>query len=348
MSQARLTIDLDALARNFHTLAGWAEGAEVAPVLKADAYGLGIAPIARRLAREGARSFYVARLSEGEALRAALGPGPDILVLDGLPPGDEVRMRAAALTPVLLSIQQVERARTWKGPAVLHVDTGMNRSGLALGELGELDLAGLEVRGLLSHLGSAHDPADPRNALQLRRLQAAKARWPALPVSLAASAGAALGDAFRFEQVRPGVSLFGGGPTERPDARLEAVAALTAPVINVREVPAGELMGYGSHRRAERPMRLAIVAAGYADGIIRRSGGVGQAWLAGAMRPVVLVNMDLIAIDIGDAAVSEGDEAEVLGPHVPLDDLAAWAGTVAHEILVRLSPRAERVYLGAV
>ncbi|HYD46518.1 MAG TPA: alanine racemase [Phenylobacterium sp.] len=348
MSQARLTIDLDALARNFHTIAGWAKGAEVAPVLKADAYGLGVAPVAQRLAHEGARSFYVARLSEGEALRAALGPGPAVLVLDGLTPGDGDRMAAAGLTPVLLSAQQVERARGWKGPAVLHVDTGMNRSGLALDELADLRLAGLDVRGLLSHLGSAHDPADPRNTLQLQRLQAAKARFPNLPVSLAASAGSALGEAFRFNQVRPGVSLFGGGPEERPEARLEAVATLTAPVINVRDVAAGELMGYGSHRRAERPMRLAIVAAGYADGIIRRSGGVGQAWLAGAMRPVALVNMDLIAIEIGDAAVSEGHEAELLGPHVLLDDLAAWAGTVAHEILVRLSPRAERVYLGAV
>lgn len=348
MSQARLTIDLDALARNFHTLAGWAQGAEVAPVLKADAYGLGAGPVARRLAREGARSFYVARLSEGEALRAAVGPGPAVLVLDGLTPGDEGRLAAAALTPVLLSLPQVERARAWGGPAALHVDTGMNRSGLRLGELEGVDLAGLDVRGLLSHLGSAHDPADPRNALQLQRLEAAKARFPGLPVSLAASAGAALGVAFRFDQVRPGVSLFGGGPEETPDARLEAVATLTAPVLNVRDVAAGELIGYGSNRRAERPMRLAIVAAGYADGIIRRSGGVGQAWLAGAMRPVVLVNMDLTAIEIGDAAVSEGDEAELLGRRVLLDDLAAWAGTVAHEILVRLSPRAERVYLGAV
>ncbi|MCC7268946.1 MAG: alanine racemase [Caulobacteraceae bacterium] len=347
MSQARLTIDLDALARNFRTLAGWAQGAEVAPVLKADAYGLGAAPVARRLTREGARRFYVARLSEGEALRAALGPGPQVLVLDGLTPGDERRMSAASLTPVLLSLAQVDRARAWKGPAVLHVDTGMNRSGLTVGELGDLDLTGLNLRGLLSHLGSAHDPADPRNALQLERLTAAKARLPNLPTSLAASAGAALGPAFRFDQVRPGVSLFGGGPEERPDARLDTVATLTAPVVNVRHVEAGELMGYGSRRRAERPMRLAIVAAGYADGIIRRAGGGGRAWLAGALRPVVLVNMDLSAIEIGAAAVSEGDEAELLGPHVPLDDLAAWAGTVAHEILVRLSPRAERIYLGA-
>ena len=348
MSHARLTIDLDALARNFHTLAGWAKGAEVAPVLKADAYGLGIAPVARRLAREGARSFYVARLSEGEALRVALGSGPDIHVLDGLTPGAEGRMTAAGLTPVLFNLIQIERARAWGGPVVLQVDTGMNRSGLAIDQVDGLDLSGIAVRRLLSHLGSAHDRADARNTLQLARLQTAHARFPHLPVSLAASAGAALGPRFRFDEVRPGVSLFGGGPEERPDARLDAVATLTAPVLDVREVRAGELMGYGSHRRAERPLRLAIVAAGYADGIIRSSAGAGQAWIANAPRPVVLVNMDLIAIEIGDALVSEGDEAELLGPHVPLDDLAAWAGTVAHEILVRLSPRAERVYLGAV
>lgn len=341
-----MTIDLDALARNYRVLCEQSRGAEVAPVLKADAYGLGVAPVARRLWREGARSFHVARLAEGEALRRAVGPEAAIYILDGLSPGDEGPLAASDLTPVLLSAAQVERARRWGRPVALHVDTGMNRSGLTPGDLDTLDPGALDVRLLLSHLGSAADPDDPRNALQLERFEAVRRRFPQVKASLAASAGIWLDAGYRFDQVRPGVSLFGGGPRETPDATLAAVATLTAPVIDVRPVETGELIGYGSGRRAERPMRLAIVAAGYADGVIRQSGGVGQAWLASALRPVVIVNMDLIAIEIGDASVSEGDEAELLGPHVLLDDLAAWAGTVAHEILVRLSPRAERVYLG--
>jgi alanine racemase len=356
---ARLTVDLDALAHNFHLLAAEAAGAEVAPVVKADAYGLGVGPVARRLWAEGARSFFVARLAEGEALRAELGPArpATIQVLDGFTTGAGPRLAAAGLTPALAGLTQVSAASAWAvahgAPlrVALHVDTGMNRHGLTPDEARTLarspgGLAGLDVDLLMSHLGSAADPKNARNAGQLTRFLEVRSEFPEARVSLAASAGVFLGREFRFDQVRPGVSLFGGGPLERPDARLKAVATLTAPVLDVRTIPAGETVGYGSSVHVERPTRVAVVAAGYADGIIRAARSGGYAWLAGARRPLLIVNMDLSVIEIGDAQVQIGEPVELIGPNALIDDLAAAAGTIAYEVLVRISARAERVYLG--
>jgi len=173
-----------------------------------------------------------------------------------------------------------------------------------------------------------------------------RAAWPQARASLAASAGSFLGPDYRFDLVRPGISLYGGGPREIRDPRIRAVATLTAPILDIRTVAPGEAIGYGESVRVERPTRLAVVAAGYSDGVIRAAKSGGYAWFAGAQRRLLAVNMDILAIEIGDTPAAPGDEVELLGPNALLDDLAAAAGTVAHEILVRLSRRAERVYLG--
>jgi alanine racemase len=356
---ARLTIDLDALAHNHAVLKAEAAGAEVAPVLKADAYGLGIGPVGRRLWAEGARRFFVARLSEGEALRAHLGPDrpADICILDGFTAGAGPRLAQARLTPVLLSLPQVSAAAAFAAqlgrllPVVLHVDTGMNRQGLSLDDARALSLATDRLRGLdqtlvMSHLGSASDPQNPRNAKQLQRFLEARLLFPGVPASLAASAGVFLSPDYRFDVVRPGVSLFGGGPLERPDPRFRAVATLTAPILGIRPIKPGEAIGYGDSVTAAAPLRVATVAAGYADGIIRAAKAGGGAWFAGASRRLLVVNMDLSVIDLGDTPATVGEPVELLGPNAPLDDLAAAADTVAHEVLVRLSQRAERIYLG--
>jgi len=350
--RARLTVDLAALDRNFRTLSAVAAGAEVAPVVKADGYGLGAARVSRRLWESGARSFFVARLDEGEALRKGLGETRParIFVLDGLVPGTAERVRRSDLIPILADPGQVEAARQ-AGPQLavgLHVDTGMNRQGLSPDDLAGITRggsAGLKPVLLMSHLGSATLPGDPRNALQLARFREARSWLPDLPASLAASAGTFLGPEWRFDMVRPGVSLFGGGPFERPDPRIEAVATLDAPVLYVRTVEAGEWLGYGSGLRMARSTRIAVVAAGYADGLLRRGGGRAEAWFAGARRPVRIINMDLLAIEIGETPAKPGDRVELMGPNLLVDDLAAATDTVAHECLVRLSTRARRSYV---
>ena len=352
--RARLTIDLDALAHNRAVLAAEAPGAEIAAVVKANGYGLGAGPVARRLHAEGTRRFFVARIAEGEALRAELADRPaTIYVLDGLLPGTTARLLAAGLTPVIATLPQARAAAETLGGSeiALQIDTGMHRQGLSADEARTLagtagGLANLRVGLLMSHLGSATDPNEPRNAQQLARFREVRALFPGVRASLAASAGAFLGSDYRFDVIRAGISLFGGGPEERPDLRLKAVATLTAPILDIRDLQAGDRVGYGSSFTADRAMRVAVVAAGYADGAIRASMGRGHAWAAGALRPLLVVNMDLLVIDLGQGEATVGDPVELLGPHVLLDDAAWAAGTVAHELLVRVSARAERIYLG--
>jgi alanine racemase len=358
-ARARLTIDLDALAYNLRVLGREAGGAELAPVLKADGYGLGVGPLARRLWAEGARRFFIARLEEGEALRAELGPDrpAQILVLDGFPAAAGPRLAASDLTPVLSSTGQVAAASAWAAGAgkrlavALQVDTGMNRQGVSMAEAQALAqgpdrLRGLDAVLIMSHLGAAFDPADPRNPAQLSKFLEVRRLFPEARASLSATSGAFLGEDYRFDVVRPGVGLFGGGPWEVPDDRLKAVATLEAPVVDVRQIAAGETVGYGSATVVPAPVRAAVVGAGYADGFIRVLRRNGRVWLAGALRPLLSVTMDLMIVEIGDAPVAIGDMAELLGPHALLDDVAAAADSVAHEVLVRLSRRAERVYLG--
>jgi alanine racemase len=356
---ARLTIDLDALAHNFAVLRAEAADAEVAPVLKSDAYGLGAGPVARRLWAEGARSFFIARLSEGEALRAALTPErpATIYVLDGMTDGAGPRLEAAGLTPALCSLQQLataagHAATTGRAmPVALNIDSGMGRQGLTPDEtraaVQSLDrLRGLDIGLVMSHLGSAAEPDNPRNGNQLASFLEVRRLFPGVRASLAASAGIFLGSDHDFDLVRPGVSLFGGGPREVADDRLRAVATLTAPILDIRNLRPGDILGYGDSVRIAAPTRVAVVAAGYSDGIIRAAKGDGHAWCAGARRRLLIVNMDTLVIEIGDAEVDVGDHVELLGANAALDDLATAGGTVAHEILVRLSRRAERVYLG--
>jgi alanine racemase len=355
---ARLSIDLAALTHNHGVLRTEAAGAEVAPVVKADGYGLGAGRIGASLWDDGARSFFVARLAEGEALRAALTPDrpATIYVLDGFADGAGPRLAAAGLTPALSTLPQVAAAQAWANGSgmtmtcALHVDTGMNRQGLAPEHARALvqgmdRLRGLEIGLLMSHLGSADTPANPRNATQLAAFLEVKNLFPQARASLAASAGSFLGPDYRFDMVRPGISLFGGGPEERPDARLKAVATLTAPVADIRNLRPGDIVGYGDSLRIEAPTRAAVVSSGYADGIIRAGKAGGYAWFAGARRRFLIVTMDLLMIDLGGADAAPGDEVELLGPNALLDDLAKAAGSVAHEVLVRLSRRAIRTYV---
>lgn len=355
---ARLTIDLDALAHNYAVLRKEARGAEVAPAVKADGYGLGSAEISTRLWAEGAHSFFVARLAEGEALRSALGDRQAaIYVLDGASAGAAPRLAAANLTPVLNSLPQIDEwlAYTAGGPprpAAVHVDTGMNRLGLRVEEVEAAVAAGrldrLRVDLVMSHLVSASVPHHPMNARQMQAFKAVERLFPQARASLANSGGVFMGEDYLFDMVRPGVSLYGGGPFAVPDPRLKAVARLEAQVLQVRNLAPGETVGYDGVQAAERPMRIATLGIGYADGVLRAASPGGVAWIGGERRPLLgRMSMDLIAADVtGCDAARPGEMAELLGPNIPIDEIARAGGSIAYEILVRLSPRAERVYIG--
>ncbi|MDI6623979.1 MAG: alanine racemase [Brevundimonas sp.] len=341
---ALLTVDLQALAANYRTLEA-AGGVPVHPVVKADAYGLGADACAGRLMQEGARTFFVARTREGERLRAALGPTPAIYVLDGCLTGRASRLREADLRPVLNTEAQVTEWRAAGGGRCgLQIDTGMNRLGFRP-EAAPEPFEGLDM--VLSHLACADDPAEPMNARQRDAFAVAAARYPGTVRSFANSGGIFLGEDYGFDASRPGICLYGGGPEGRPDERIRPVATLTAEVLQVRDVPAGESVGYSRGFIAESPRRIATVAAGYADGVLRSYSPRGEVFVGGALRPILgRISMDVCAVDVTGLEVAVGDRVEMFGGQRMLDDAAAAAGTVAWELLTSVSARVPRTWVG--
>jgi alanine racemase len=342
-SPAVLSVDLSALARNFHTLQALT-GAPVHPVLKADSYGLGANACATRLMAEGARTFFVARAAEGAALRTTLGSEAVIYVLDGCHDGAALQLKAADLRPVL---NQPRQLRAWReaggGACGLQIDTGMNRLGFRPEDAPE---AFDDLTLVMSHLACADEPDQPMNRRQRDAFAAAAERYPGVIRSFANSGGCFLGRDYAFDAVRPGICLYGGGPEGRPDARIAAVATLSAEVLQVRDVPAGESIGYSRGFVAERPVRVATVAAGYADGLLRAYSPRGAAWAAGETRPLLgRVSMDVCAIDVTGLDVAVGDSVELFGANRLLDDAAAAAGTISYELLTSITARAPRRYV---
>ena len=351
MARARLTIDLDAIVGNWLALdAMTGPDVTTSAVVKADAYGLGADRVAPALMAAGVRHFFVASVEEGMSLRECLGREPIIYVLSGLLPGDEDLCRRHALVPCLNSGDQIERFRAGLPgrSCAIQIDSGMNRLGLEPTEARDLaDVIGaLSPLLLMSHLACADTHEAPENAEQLASFEALARALPAMPRSLAATGGILLGRPFHRDLTRPGIGLFGG----RPFARARPVVRLSLPVIQTRIVRPGEFVGYGATWHASEPRRVATVAAGYADGILRAVGDArtGAAALhAGKLRcPIVgRISMDLVTADV-TALESVPDYLDILGPEQGIDDLADAAGTIGYEVLTSLGGRYERSYVG--
>lgn len=361
LATVRVTVDLGALAANWRSLAALAPGAATAAVVKADAYGIGLEPALRTLAAAGCRTFFVATAEEGITARAHL-PKATIYILDGLPQRGAARLSALALRPVLGSAPELAEWAAFRrdggaGAAALHVDTGMNRLGLSIGDATTLatdkELVRLIAPTLLmSHLACADTPVHPLNATQLGRFRTMRAAFPVVPASLANSAGIQLGTDYQFDLTRPGIMLYGGrGDLTKP--ALRPVVTVEARVLQVRDVAPGEPVGYGATERVRRRSRLATVGIGYADGYHRRAGASegrrgAQTFVHGRLAPLVgRVSMDLVVIDVTDIPnVERGDFVELFGRHMPVDAVAERAGTISYELLTQLSRRAERRYVG--
>jgi alanine racemase len=342
---ARLDIDLNALAANYRALQARQPRAEIAPVVKADAYGLGADRVAPHLMRAGARTFFVARRDEGVRLRAVVGDGPLIYVLDGL--DDPAEFMAHDLSPVLNTVEQVKLWRQVPAlTAALHIDTGMNRLGVRPDELADLPRTPA-FSLVMSHLACADVQGHAMNAAQLAAFRAAAAGFADAPLSLANSAGAFLGADYGFDVVRPGISLYGGGPFGVPHPEIRPVAHLHGRVLQVRDLKAGETVGYGATFTAPRGLRLATVGLGYADGLLRHFGANGTAVVAGEKRPLIgRVSMDAFSLDISGLDVKPDDWVELFGAHQAIDEVAAASGTVAYEWLTRIGARVSRNALG--
>lgn len=342
MATGTLTLDLDAVAQNWRALDRMSsQGTQTGAVVKADAYGLGAGRVARALAQAGARRFFVAVAEEGAAIRQALGSGPQICVFAGHMGGDTEMIGDLDLTPMLNSIDQLTRhLESLPGhPFGVQLDTGMNRLGMEPAEWEAaaafvLD-AGPEL--LMSHLACADEPDHPMNAMQLAEFHALTDGTD-VPRSLAATGGILLGPAFHFDLTRPGIGLYGGLPfTDAARA-----VTLSLPVIQCRDVAAGEAAGYGNAWLAEVPSRLATVAGGYADGLLRALSHNCVLWADEVPCPIVgRVSMDLIIVDVTHLP-DDPRALDILGPYQTVDDLATAAGTIGYEILTALGPRYAR------
>jgi alanine racemase len=361
------SIDLGAIARNYRFLRDRVgAGRAVIPVLKADAYGHGAGPVARRLEREGASRFAVAVAEEGVALRRA-GVTGEILLLNFSDPADVGTHRAYGLSPALYDLAQArefaDASAGFAEPLPVHIklDTGMGRIGFRPEEVGALAdvlrrARGLRVAGTFSNLASAEDAASPRTAQQVERLRVGAAALAAARISpgmvhLANSAGVLLHPGSWLDAVRPGLALYGVSPSAGAGSEdaLEPAMSLEARVMAVREVPAGVALGYGGSFVTQRPSAIAVLAIGYHDGFRRSFSRRVRVLLRGKEAPVVgAVSMDLTLVDATGVGAQSGDRAVCLGSdgglRVTAWDLARAADTIPYEILCGIGPRVPRVY----
>ncbi len=346
MATAHLTIDLDALIANWRALDAMSGArCETAAVIKADAYGLGVAHVGRAFARAGVRRFCVAVAEEGAALRDALGPGPEINVFGGHMRGDTDMIADLDLVPMVNSVDQLLRqVEALPGRKFgVQLDSGMNRLGMEPAEWAALrDIALAQSPTLImSHLACADEPDHPMNAAQLRAFRE-MTDGVGVPRSLSATGGILLGEAYHFDLTRPGIGLYGG----RPYDGARKVAYLDLPVIQIRDLQPGESVGYGNTWVAGEPTRIATISGGYADGIIRAMGPQTALFAGDVPCPVRgRISMDLIGVDVTHLD-HDPEVLTLLGRYQGVDDLADNAGTIGYEILTSLGPRYARRYAG--
>jgi alanine racemase len=359
-----LTVDLDAVVANWRKLEKTGVPAECAGVVKADAYGCGIDPVTRALAAAGCKTFFVATLDEARAARLATKSAA-IYVLDGFFQNCGDAFAQIDCKPVIGDLNELAewdlfcRRTGWAGGAAVHVDTGLNRLGLTIVDAQNLVpriVAGDHgITLVMSHLACAETLNHPLNAKQVAAFREIASQFSGVPASLANSSGIFLGSQFVFELVRPGAAIYGVNPTPEADNPMQGVVELKARIAQIRNVERGDSVGYGATWTARRPTRLAIVAAGYADGYFRAAGSNdgtrgAEAVLAGKRCPVAgRISMDLLAIDITDLpnnAARRGHMVTLIGEGVTVDELAHHFGTTGYEVLTSLGRRYARVYKG--
>ena len=360
-ARARLEIDLDALAHNWRMLRARVAPAACAAVVKADAYGLGLAPVARTLHAAGCRDFFTARLEEAVALRQLL-EDVRIFCLDGVGAGEERELLAHRLVPVLnhpgelAHWQRTARRRGQRLRAALHLDTGMTRLGFTVAEFAAIEPAVWDEVApvlLMSHLACADEPDHPLNARQRERFDAATRSFAGRVVrSLAASSGIFLGRAWHFDLVRPGVALYGVNPTPGRPNPMRPVVRLVAPVLRIYTLTEPATVGYGATYEVPAGARIATVAVGYADGLPRAASNRGRARIGDIEVPYAgRVSMDLLGLDVSklpEGMVRPGVEVELIWGPDGVDRLAAAAETIGYEVLTRLGRRFARHYRGGL
>jgi alanine racemase len=359
---AVLTVDCRAVVQNWRALSSHAAPAECGAVVKADAYGCGMEPVARALADAGCQTFFVAHIAEARQLRTILA-NANIFVTNGIPPGTSAAFAEVNAQPVIGNLAELaewDAFRTvnkWPGGAALHFDTGMNRLGLPIEDAPALaarvNMPGHGIALVMSHFACSDEPEHQLNNLQILALREIRALFRGIGASLANSSGIYLGAQAHFDLVRPGIALYGGNPTPGIANRMRPVVELKARIIQVRDIERGASVGYNATWTARRATKLAIVSAGYGDGYPRPAGASdsvpgAEALVGGKRCPVVgRVSMDLLAIDVTDAAgmlPRRGSYVTLIGGAIEIDQFAQWSRTISYDVLTRFGQRYHRVW----
>ncbi|WP_375653955.1 alanine racemase [Bartonella sp. OD88NMGDW] len=352
------TIDVSAIVSNYITLAKRVAPTQCSAVVKANAYGLGAHKIAPALYQAGCRTFFVAQIIEALQLKSILPSNVTIALLNGLPHLAEEFVAQSGIVPVLNSWNAIEnwqkicQKKDKKFPAIVQIDTHMNRLGLDQKELQKLIkhptiFEKAEIKYILSHLANGEDKTHSSNYTQLATLKTILAQLPACKVSFANSGGIFLGSDFYFDLVRPGIALYGVDPRGKYPSPLKPVLKLEAQVIQNRVVDAGEPVGYGESFITNRPSTLATISIGYADGWLRALSNKGTVYFNGHKLPMVgRVSMDSIIVNTTDLdqKPQTGDWVELIGPHQTLEKVSIDADTLPNEILTSLGSRYKYIY----
>ncbi len=332
----RLRLDSDALVANWRMLDRMSGSAACGAAVKADGYGLGAREVVKRLSAAGCRDFFVATWAEAEALADLKVP---VSVLHGARAEDPLDGYYAR--PVLNTAAQVQRWKATGRPCDVMVDTGMNRLGVSPAEVRDGLLDGLVIETLMSHLASADEDV-PLNAAQRDSFAALSGRTSARRMSLANSAGVALGADYAFDLTRPGIALYGGWQRAGHDG-IRQVATPEAQILQRRRVPKGAIVGYNATWAAPDDTDVAILNLGYADGYLRCFSGKGSAAVDGKRLPLLgRVSMDLTAIDVTGTDLGEGDWVAM---DYALPETSRVSGLSQYELLTGLGRRFERVWV---
>lgn len=359
-SSGILQIRLTAIRANWHQVAKrLSPGTQCAAVVKANAYGVGMARVAPAVYAAGCRYFFVATLTEAVALRQLLSDAV-IYVIGGCKPGSEPAFIDHRLVPVIYSYEML---LGWLGfcssrqeayPCVLKMDTGMTRLGLSRADIDRLianlpRLAFLNPIMFMSHLACADEPEHPQNHAQLHRFKEALARirqhFPLIKASLANSSGSFLGEDYHFDMVRIGAALYGINPQPGKENPLEPVLNLKLPVLQVRTLIDSAEIGYGATVTLDAGRRLAVVAGGYADGLHRSLGGQPVGEIDGIeVRALGRMSMDSCIFDVTHVPTPQPQYVQVIGGRLTLDHIMSTNKTLGYEVLTSLGSRFTRVY----
>ena len=366
LAGGRLTIDLAALADNYRLMQRHSGAAKTAAVVKADAYGLGVDLAVPALTAAGCDTFFVAQAGEGVSVRA-LAPNARIFVIYGAPKGSEEALLEHRLIPLLCSPEQIDRwgqlIRATASPLSygIHVDTGMNRTGLKMDEAQLIGMHAdvLKASGLchvMTHPACADDPDHPMNGRQRESFQQVRTIFSGIESTYANSAAILTTGASGSEITRPGIALYGGEAVNGIANPVKPVVTAETRIVQIRYAKAGETVSYGATETLTRDSKIAVCATGYADGYHRASGngvarrdtGIAKAsgFIGGYRVPVLgRVTMDFTMFDVTDvpdAILDTTEWIELFGRNIALDDAARAAGTIGYELLTSLGRRYHR------